>query len=75
MSKKRLDQRMSVPRSSRWVEKLWRSESSVTGFLMPVASAVSWNRRLRVISVGHCGLFSAFVDSIYFCKCSREAST
>src|ERR671918_2380365 len=38
--------RMSVPRSRRWVAKLWRSECTVTGLRMPAASAVSWNRRL-----------------------------
>src|SRR6516164_11178652 len=30
---------MSVPRSSRWVAKLWRNECSVTAFLIPAASA------------------------------------
>src|SRR6185437_102469 len=38
--------RMSVPRSSRWVAKLWRSACSVTPFLIPAASAASWKRRL-----------------------------
>ena len=37
---------ISVPRSSRWVAKLWRSACSVTPFLIPAASAASWNRRL-----------------------------
>src|SRR4030088_1815549 len=37
---------ISVPRSSRWVAKLWRSACSVTLFLIPAASAASWNRRL-----------------------------
>ena len=32
--------RMSVPRSRRWVAKLWRSECTVTGLRMPAASAV-----------------------------------
>src|ERR1700730_1441201 len=39
--------RMSVPRSSKWVAKLWRSACSVTLFLIPAVSAVSWNRRLN----------------------------
>ena len=38
--------RISVPRSSRCVAKLWRSACSVTFFLIPAASAASWNRRL-----------------------------
>src|SRR6202171_1442745 len=38
---------ISVPSSSRWVAKLWRSACSVTPFLIPAASAASWNRRLR----------------------------
>src|SRR5258708_1695465 len=38
---------ISVPRSSRWVAKLWRNECSVTLFLIPAASAASWNRRLN----------------------------
>src|SRR5919106_1344834 len=29
--------RMSVPRSRRWVAKLWRSECTVTGFRVPAA--------------------------------------
>src|SRR4029453_15295376 len=37
---------MSVSLSSRWVAKLWRSACSVTAFLIPAASAASWNRRL-----------------------------
>src|SRR2546430_17375519 len=37
---------MSVSLSSRWVAKLWRSACSVTPFLIPAASAASWNRRL-----------------------------
>src|ERR1700720_2573353 len=37
---------ISVPRSSRWVAKLWRSACSVTPFRIPAASAASWNRRL-----------------------------
>src|SRR6202047_2458478 len=37
---------ISVPSSSRWVAKLWRSACSVTPFLIPAASAASWNRRL-----------------------------
>src|ERR1700686_4493865 len=37
---------ISVPGSSRWVAKLWRSAWSVTLFLIPAASAASWNRRL-----------------------------
>src|SRR5215472_16892802 len=37
---------ISVPRSSRWVAKLWRSACSVTPFLIPAASADSWNSRL-----------------------------
>src|ERR1700738_1080534 len=37
---------ISVPRSSRWVAKLWRSACSVTPFLIPAASAASWKRRL-----------------------------
>src|SRR5713226_6104506 len=48
---------ISVPRSSRWVAKLWRSACSVTLFLIPAASAASWNRRLswRVV-IGLSGL-------------------
>src|SRR5271166_2362005 len=38
---------ISVPRSSRWVAKLWRSACSVTAFLIPAASTASWNRRLN----------------------------
>src|SRR5712692_9170893 len=38
--------RISVPRSSRWVAKLWRSACSVTPFRIPAASAASWNSRL-----------------------------
>src|SRR6266853_6778279 len=38
---------ISVPRSSRLVAKLWRNECSVTLFLIPAASAASWNRRLN----------------------------
>jgi hypothetical protein len=38
---------ISVPRSSRWVAKLWRNACSVTGFLIPAASAASSNRRLN----------------------------
>src|SRR6516162_9741232 len=34
-------------RSSRWVAKLWRNVCSVTPFLIPAASAASWNNRLR----------------------------
>src|SRR5260370_40197734 len=37
---------ISVPRSSRWVAKLWRRACSVTPFLIPAASAASWNSRL-----------------------------
>src|SRR5215467_13976377 len=37
---------ISVPRSSRWVAKQWRSACSVTPFLIPAASAASWNSRL-----------------------------
>jgi hypothetical protein len=37
---------ISVRSSSRWVAKLWRSACSVTPFLIPAASAASWNRRL-----------------------------
>src|SRR5271156_6161673 len=50
--------RISVPRSSRWVAKLWRSACSVTPFLIPAASAASWNRRLswRVV-IGLPGLW------------------
>src|SRR6516162_9623810 len=33
--------------SSRWVAKLWRNVCSVTPFLIPAASAASWNERLR----------------------------
>src|ERR1700674_4581649 len=33
-------------RSSRWVAKLWRNVCSVTPFLIPAASAASWNKRL-----------------------------
>src|SRR5271154_1529111 len=36
--------RISVPRSSRWVAKLWRSACSVTPFLIPAAFAGLWNR-------------------------------
>src|SRR5271165_3352842 len=52
--------RISVPRSSRWVAKLWRSACSVTVFLIPAASAASWNRRLswRVVI----GLLAALPD-------------
>src|SRR5439155_8254353 len=38
---------ISVPRSRRWVAKLWRSACSVTLFLIPAASAASWKRRLN----------------------------
>ena len=38
---------ISVPRSSRWVAKLWRSACSVTAFLIPAASAAAWNSRLN----------------------------
>src|SRR5882672_12370652 len=38
---------ISVSSSSRWVAKLCRSACSVTFFLIPAASAVSWNRRLN----------------------------
>src|SRR5437868_3014111 len=37
---------ISVPRSSRWVAKLWRNACRVTLFLIPASLAVSWNRRL-----------------------------
>src|SRR5258708_30101473 len=37
---------ISVPRSSRWVAQLWRRAGSVTPFLIPAASAASWNSRL-----------------------------
>src|SRR5882757_7646011 len=43
---------ISVSSSSRWVAKLCRSACSVTFFLIPAASAVSWNRRLNW-RVGH----------------------
>ena len=33
--------RMSVPRYSRWVAKLWRSACRVTPFLIPAALAAS----------------------------------
>src|SRR4029077_19004928 len=36
---------ISVPRSSRWVAKLWRSACSVTLFLIPASLAASSNRR------------------------------
>src|SRR3984893_5302231 len=47
---------ISVPRSSRWVAKLWRSACSVTPLRIPAASAASWNRRLswRVV-IGFAG--------------------
>src|SRR6516165_9383164 len=38
--------RISVPRSSRWLAKLWRSACSVTPLRIAAASAASWNRRL-----------------------------
>src|ERR1019366_1821971 len=38
--------RILVPRSSRWVAKLWRSACSVTLFLTPAASAAPLKRRL-----------------------------
>ena len=57
--------RISVPRSSRWVAKLWRSAGSVIAFLTPATSAVSWNRRLscRVV-VGFPALAAADVASL-----------
>ena len=38
--------RSVLPPSSRWVAKLWRSVCTVTCFLIPAASAASWNNRL-----------------------------